>query len=389
MDFALTAEQVAFQQELREFLRAEVTLALLDEVVREHEEHSWLLYKKMAARGWVSANIPKEYGGTGKGAVDLAILRYETSYFQAPIAGYTAASRIAHALVLQGNEWQKQTFLPGLVKGEELFCIGYTEPNAGSDLAGLETRAVRQGDRYVVNGTKIFTTGGHLARWIFLACRTAPELLKHRGISVLFVDLKSPGVEIRPLWTLGGWRLNMMVFDNVEVPAAHLIGQENQGWRVINIALDVERTGIQPTGMAARLLDELTAYVQGEPGRRRLGNRYYAAAEQLTRLRVEVDAAYWLALQQAWLQDQGHVVNHESAISKLAGSEVWQKLARLAPTLVGPAAVLGRGETGAPMDGLMETHYRTAVQASIAAGTSEILRNIIAIRGLGLYRDQQ
>lgn len=386
MDFNLSPELAAFRSELREFLQREVTPELLAETAAEREEHSWTLYRKLAARGWVGVNIPREYGGLELGSVALAILRYETNYFRAPIAGFTAASRIAHAIVLLGNDWQKRTFLPGLVRGEELFCIGYSEPNAGSDLAGLQTRAVKDGDHYTVSGNKIFTTGGHLARWTFLACRTDPTLGKHKGISVLFVDLKAPGVTIQPLWTLGGWRLNAIYFDEVKVPAAHLIGKENDGWRAINIALDVERTGIQPVGSAARLLDELTAYLRSDDGRRRLGKRYPVAAEQVAELRAEVDAAYWLAIQQAWLQDQGRVVNHDSAISKLVGSEVYQKVARTALSILGAAGTLRREDPAAPLGGQAEWDYRVAVQSTIAAGTSEILRNIIANRGLNLPR---
>jgi alkylation response protein AidB-like acyl-CoA dehydrogenase len=378
IDFGLSASQQEFEESVRAFLTAEVPTAELEEPVALLNEHSVPIYAKLAGRGWLGMNIPSQYGGQGRGAVELAIFRDWTSYARAPLGGFTSASRIGHALHLTGSEEQRERFLPGLVRGELLFSIGYTEPGSGSDLASLSTRALRDGDNFVVNGQKIFTTAGHLADYVFLACRTDPSSPRHRGISVLMVDLHSPGVHIDPIWTLGGWRLNTLYFDDVLVPAENLVGELNGGWRVVATALDVERTGIQPAGQARRLVDDLWRIHREEP--QRLIVDPGTAKREIGDIEAEVTAARWFAYRQAWLQDQGRLSADQSAASKLLGSRAFQRAAAKAVELLGSAVFVN----GGPHASGFEREYRYAPQASIAAGTSEIMSNIIAKHGLGL-----
>lgn len=382
----LDDEQRAFAQEVRSFLREEITETELHDPEALANEHSDAIYQKLARRGWLGMNIPTEYGGQGRGAVDLAIFRDWTSYFRVPIGGFTAASRIGHAIHLLGTNEQKARYLPGLVRGELLLCIGYTEPGSGSDLASLQTRAARQDDTFVISGQKIFTTAGHLADHIFLACRTDPDAAQHRGVSVIMVDLRSAGVSIAPIWTLGGWRLNTIFFDDVVVPQTNLIGGLNRGWSVVRTALDVERTGIQPVGLARRLVDDLLHVVERDP--KRLSLDPAEARRHCLELRAQVVAARLLAYRQAVEQDAGRIDASTSAASKLLGSEVYQRAARAASLVLGGPMFAIDQEPATDATSATITHlereYRYAPQSTVAAGTSEIMRNVIAKSGLGL-----
>jgi alkylation response protein AidB-like acyl-CoA dehydrogenase len=381
VDFDLSAEQLAFERDVRAFIEDEVSAEDLWSPEAHADEHSSPIYAQLARRGWLGMNIPAEYGGQGRGAVDLAIFRDWTSYYRLPIGGFTAGSRIGHALHLLGTDDQRRQFLPGMVAGNLLMCIGYTEPEAGSDLASLRTRARRDGDGFVVSGQKIFTTAGHLADWIFLACRTDPEASpRHRGISVLMVDLTSPGVRIDPIWTLGGWRLNTIFLDDVRVPAANVVGELHGGWRVVRTALAVERTGIQPVAMARRTVDDLWDIVRTDP--HLLVVDPAEATRLLTEAEAEVAGARWHAYRLAWAQDRGTISAADSATSKLLGSEVYQRAATLTYRLLG-GDVFRRGG-GHPAVDALEREYRYAPQATIAAGTSEIMRNLVAKEALRL-----
>lgn len=379
MDLLFDPAQRSFESEVRNFLANEVTAAELEDDESHRNEHSASIYARLAERGWLGMHLPTEFGGQGRGSVDLAIFRDWTSYYRVPLGGFTSASRIGHALHLLGTDQQRTRYLPPLARGEILMSIGYSEPESGSDLASLRTRAVPTDAGFVVNGQKIFTTAGHLADYIFLACRTDPEAPRHRGISVLVVDMRSEGIRIDPIWTLGGWRLNTVFFDDVFVPGDCLIGQLNGGWKVVRTALDVERTGIQPVGLARRLLDDLWWIVDNDPGRLQTDRR--DATRTLNELGSRVAAARLLAYRLASRQDRGVISSHESATSKLLGSEGYQDVARRYTDLLG-GEVFDRSR---PASGpSLEREYRYAPQATIAAGTSEIMRNLVARDGLGL-----
>jgi alkylation response protein AidB-like acyl-CoA dehydrogenase len=334
LDFALSAQQLTFERDVQRFVREEVSEDELLSPQAHADEHSSVIYGKLARRGWLGMNIPELYGGQGRGAVDLTIFRDWTAYYRLPIGGFTAGSRVGHALHLRGSEEQRHRFLPPLVRGELLMSIGYTEPEAGSDLASLRTRATPVSGGFQVSGQKIFTTAGHLADWMFLACRTdAGVSPRHRGISVLLVDLRSPGVRIDPIWTLGGWRLNTIFFDGVEVPAENLVGELNEGWSVIRTALAVERTGIQPVALARRVVDDLLDVTEELP--ELLTVTQIDARRELSALSAEVDGARWLAYRLAWEQDHGRISAADSATSKLLGGEVYQRAAHITSLLLG------------------------------------------------------
>jgi alkylation response protein AidB-like acyl-CoA dehydrogenase len=377
---AFSTRQRTFLLDVRNFLENEIDPDDLSSPEAHANEHSAPIYADLARRGWLGMNLPVKYGGMGGGAVDLAIFRDWTSYYRVPLGGFTSASRIGHAIHLLGTDEQRQFFLRGLTAGELIFCIGYTEPGAGSDLAGLRTRATRHGDTFVVNGQKIFTTAAHLADYVFLACRTDPDAPRHRGISVLLVDLHSPGIRIDPIWTLGGWRLNTVFYDDVEVPAENLIGELNGGWRVIRAALDVERTGMQPIGLARRVVDDLWRTIDLENAAPVVDRAH--ARRRLGELDADIAAARLISYKLAWNQDRGKLSSSESAISKLLGSEVYQRSARACAELLGGDVFIESDES-IPLS-QFEREYRYAPQSAIAMGTQDIMRNVIARERLGL-----
>ena len=272
MDFRFSPEDEAFRTELLDFLRAE----LPDDwegLSRWAEEADWdftrTMRKKLAGRGWLTMHWPKEYGGQEVSPIRSAILNEEMSYHRAPGRDIFGVRMLAPTLMIYGSEEQKERFLRPVARGEVQWCQGYSEPGSGSDLASLQTRAVSDGDDYVVNGSKIWTTMAHQADWMMLLARTDPDAPKHRGISFLLVDMKSPGVSVQPVYNMtGGHDFNQVFFDNVRVPKANLVGDENRGWYVGVTLLDFERSGIDYSATARRLLDELTEWAKTTRGKR-------------------------------------------------------------------------------------------------------------------------
>jgi alkylation response protein AidB-like acyl-CoA dehydrogenase len=267
-------------------------------------------------------------------------------------------------------------------RAEIFWCQGFSEPESGSDLASLQTRAVLDGDSYVVNGQKIWTSNAHHADWIFLLARTDPDAPKHRGISFFLVDMRSPGITVQPLINMtGGHGFNQVFFDNVRVPRQNLVGEENRGWYIAATTLDFERSGINRIAAAVRVLDGLIDHVRGSTSL-----KTEAIRNQLAELKIEFDLGRMLAYRVAWMQSRKLIPNYEASMSKLFGSEVQQRLANFALNTLGLHGQLAHGSRSVLFDGRIEQYYLSTVSVTIAAGTSEVQRNIIATRGLGLPR---
>jgi hypothetical protein len=289
--------------------------------------------------------------------------------------------------MIAGTEEQKREHLPPIAQAERYWCTLYSEPGSGSDLASLQTSAELDGDDYVINGQKIWTSAGHIADWGWLAARTDPEAPKHRGISLFLLDMKSPGVSVRPIINMaGGHEFNEVFFEDVRIPKANLVGEENRGWYTLAVALDFERSGVGYSASARRVLETLVKYAKeatknGKPlskdpiVRRKLAERF-----------IETDASRWLSYRVAWMQSQGMVPNAEASMSKLYGTELTQRVAATGMDILGMAGQLSQGSKWAPLQGYIQRSYLSAVSSTIAAGTSEIQRDIIARRGLGLPR---
>ena len=390
MEFKFSAEDDAFRRDLREFVQQELP-SDWEGGGRWPEEWNWDQTRKMrqalAQKGWLTMHWPEEYGGQNASPVRSAIYNEELAYMRAPGRDIFGVRMLGPTLMIHGSEDQKQTHLPPVARGEVQWCQGYSEPESGSDLASLSTRAVLDGDDYIINGAKIWTTLAHRADWIMCLARTDPDAPKHRGISFILVDMKTPGVEVRPIINMsGGHEFNQVIFDNVRVPRGNVVGEENRGWYVAVTLLDFERSGIDYSAMSRRLLDEIREYA-GET--RRNGQTLMQTAwvrNLLADRYIETEVARLMAYNVAYMQGEGLVPNREASMSKVFGSETLQRTTVAGMEILGMYGALSRDEKWAPLSGRMQEHWMIAFSHKIAAGTSEVQRNIIAGRGLGLPR---
>jgi 3-oxocholest-4-en-26-oyl-CoA dehydrogenase alpha subunit len=387
MNFEFTPEEEKVRQEVRDFLKKEVT----PELIAESNEtgrcyggpESRKFMKKFAANGWLAPNWPKEYGGLDSSEMLNYLIREELAYSGAPIV-YVGAHMAGPTILRFGSDALKKEFLPPIARGEVEYALGYTEPQAGSDLSVLNLRAEDKGDNFVLNGQKTFNTSCHLAEYHWLAVRTDFELPKHKGISMMVVDLKSPGITIRPLITMAGFRTNEVYYDNVIVPKKNLLGEKNQGFYYSMTALDFER--MAPPGVFRRVFDEVVDYakttlVNGKP----LSNDPLIQ-QKLSQTAIELEVAGLLYFQLAYMLDQGKIPSYQSSMEKTFVTELGQRIANVGMEVMGLYGQLKRGSERAPKDGTIEHYYRWTIVDTIYGGTSEIQRNIMATRGLGLPR---
>ena len=388
MDFTFSDEEEKFREEVREFLRQELPADWDGGAYGEGagaEEVGPRITKKLAERKWLAMAWPKEYGGLGAPHMRQLIYNEEMSYHAAP-GGYSmGVAWVGPAVMLYGSEEQKQRFLPGITSGEDVWCTLYSEPEAGSDLASLQTSAVRDGDDFVINGQKIWTSGAQRSDWGWLAARTDPEAPKHKGISTFAVKMDTPGITVRPLINMAGQSgFSEVFFDNVRIPKEDLVGELNRGWYQVAVALDFERSGIQAYAGGRRTLERLVEFVHEHPDE--TVRRNPAIRNRIADRAVELAAGTNIAYRIPWMQSKGLIPNYEASISKLFGSEFSQRLALTGVQLLGMYGGLEPESKWAPMKGKLERAYLQAVSSTIAAGTSEVQRGIIATRGLGLPR---
>lgn len=396
MDFQFSQEEEAFRQEIRQFLKEELPPDWLGPLSYEDEHESdemWAfsrhMARKLADKGWLTLGWPKEYGGLAEPTMKQVILAEEMSYHRVPGIDSTAIRMLAPTLILYGTEEQKKKYLGSISKGEIVWSQGFSEPEAGSDLASLQTRAREDGDYFIVNGQKVWTSGGHRADWCFFLARTDTEAPKHKGISFFLVDLKTPGITVRPLLNIvGGASFCEVFFDNVKVPKENLVGGKNQGWYLAMSLVSFERSliWIERAAGSKRLLEELVAYAKETPrGGETLASNSLVR-QRLAEMAIEIEIARLLAYRVAWLESKGAVPEYEAAMCKLCGSEMMQHLGNVGMQLLGLYGQLERGSKWAALKGTVEYWYLSTLGRTIAGGTSEIQRNIIALRGLGLPR---
>ncbi|UCD83214.1 MAG: acyl-CoA dehydrogenase family protein [Deltaproteobacteria bacterium] len=382
MEFKFSEAQERLRKELSEFCGAPRTQDIVKEIESQgdlYSAHSWELYKKMADSGWLGMQWPKEYGGQGLSFEETGILYEVTSYYRVPIRGYTLTSIVGNSLAHFASEEQKKEYLPKMAAGETLFCVLYSEANAGSDLASLQTRAVEDEGDYVINGTKIFTSLGHISHYGFMAARTDPDAPKHKGISLFIIPMDAPGITVNPFYTLGEGRLNEISFEDVRIPKKNMVGEKNNGWRLLNKALAVERSGVVFVAAAQRVFEDILSYVRDKG----LG-KDPVIRQKLARLATELEVVYLLAWRVIALQSKGLIPESEAAMSKLSSTESSQRVTRIGMEIMGLAGLLKSGSKWAELAGRMELSYNSSLYLTIAAGTSEIMRLIISSRGLGL-----
>lgn len=388
MDFAIAEDEATFRNEIRDFLRTELTAEAVAEAQSEERISTAgrSFIRKLGERKWISLTWPEEWDGQDRPAMDRFILNDELIYAEAPGAvGTNVGGRIvAPTLLMYGTEEQKREILPKIATGDIDFALGYTEPDAGSDLAGVQTRAEWDGEEYIVNGQKLYSTGAHFANYHWLAARTDPTKPRHGGISLFIVDLKSPGISIRPLSSMMDLRTNVVFYDNVRVPRSALVGEENAGFAIISTALALERMFV--TGDLRRVVEELIDYAKRTT---RAGRRLYddqAVRRQLAALVTQVEIARLFSYRVAWQLSNGTPPGAEATIVKLFITELQLRIATAATQLLGRDGLLIPGEPDAPFSGFFERFYRRSVMRNIVGGTSEIMRNVIAQRHLGLPR---
>jgi alkylation response protein AidB-like acyl-CoA dehydrogenase len=393
MDFEYAPEQQAFRKEFRGWLEAYLPPELcLDDPAddrvastRETFERRRAWQKTMHAAGWVGITWPKEYGGRGAGLIERIIWDEEYAAARAPVLpGAMGLNLVGPTLIHWGTDAQKQRYLPAILKADEVWCQGFSEPGAGSDLANLQTRAVDRGDHFVVNGQKVWTSGAQYAHWIILLVRTDPDAPKHKGISCLLVDMKTPGVSVRPLVLMTGHHhFNEVFFTDVVVPKANLLGPLHQGWQVSTTTLMHERHSSGARNPVAQVAGLMTLA-------RQLRQEGVAAwddpriRQRLAQLAIDCQAFKYTRMRSLTRQLRGEPPGPEGSILKLTGSELGVRIADAAGELLGMHALVNEPTAVVPDAPRWFNRLLAARQYTISAGTSEIQRNIIGERVLGL-----
>lgn len=389
MDFSFSDDENRWRGELRVFFTEQMPPDFTGEF-DEGSDQAWAvsrsLTKSLAERGWLAMGWPEQYGGLGAGHVQQMIFNEEAGYFHAPDPGGIGIRFIGPALIVLGTEEQKRRFLPGIVRGDDVWCQGFSEPGAGSDLASLQTRAVAEGDTFVVNGQKIWTSHAHRANYCYLAVRTNPDAPKHRGISLMVVPMGTPGVSLRPLINMANRHgFNETYLEDVRVPMDNVIGDVDRGWYAMAATLDFERSGIRGIASTRRDLEDLIELLRSPAGQERLSTTPGIRGALVERV-IENEVNRMLSYRVVSMQARGLIPNYEASLTKLFGADVVQRTAATAIALLGLHGQLTPQSAHAPAGGRFALKYMTSVSASIAGGTNEIQRNVIATRGLGLPR---
>lgn len=378
MRFTFTPEQEQFRSDVRKFLHETLTPAFWQHH-RQHRLPGWSpeFSRATAERGWLATSWPEEYGGLGLGAIEQSIYMEEMAYAGAPQEHHRRAiQQVGPSIMLFGTPEQKAYYLPKIATAEISFAMGLSEPNAGSDLANVETMARRDGDDYVINGVKRYTSGAHYSDYLWCVARTDPDAPKHRGISMIAVPLNAPGVEVRPLLDLqGDHHFNYVYLNDVRVPVSNRVGEENRGWYVNAQTMDYERSGGAHIGSSRRLVDQAVRWVRDHPQHPLSDADRVRLADIVTMNSV----AWLLGYRVAWMRTRGLFPNHEASMVKLLTANVRQAVPNLMLHIMGPAGLAADAE-GWGVD------YLESASATVGQGTSEIQRNVIATRGLGLPR---
>ncbi|MGE5597256.1 MAG: acyl-CoA dehydrogenase family protein [Hyphomicrobiales bacterium] len=391
MDFHLPEDTRRWRDELRAFLDAELPPGFhgSDDYFDDEAQMPFArqLYRKLGAKRWLAPAWPEKYGGMGKTMVEQLVLNEELAWHRAPAGGRLFTLGItAPTMLVHASEEQKERWLPRMASGEDWYCQGFSEPGSGSDLASMQTRAVRDGDDYVINGQKIWTSNGHVADKMMLLARTNPDVPKHKGISAFIVDMKTPGITVQGIPNIAYRRdFNQVFFEDVRVPATNLMGGENNGWYVATTTLDFERSNIAAITGARRTAYDLVEWAQQEHGGRRPWDNP-EVRNRLAELVIEAEVGRLLAYRTAWMQSQGAVPNYEASIGKVWMAKLGIDVNNVGVNLLGLYGQLRPGSPYAPFDGRVTDSYLLSVSGPIGGGTAEIQKNIIAQRGLGLRR---
>jgi alkylation response protein AidB-like acyl-CoA dehydrogenase len=391
MDLNFSEDEKAFRAEVRAFLQQELT----PEVWKRHRDFKeygiWSetftkeFRRKLGTKGYIGIGWPKEHGGGGRSRIHQMILWDEMEYHRAPGID-RSVTYVPNALQAFGSPAQKAEFLPRMSRGELSWFVGYSEPEAGSDLANVKTKAVEEADCYVISGQKAYSSDSHIADYGWVLGRTDPSSIKHRGLTLFIVDMKIPGITITAYPTLAGWTHHAVHFDNVRVPKSMVVGEPDRGWSVVMGAIDFERAALSSTGLIEREMDRLYAWCKADREDEDQLIDDPVVQDQLVEAAIEAEGTrlmtYWLAS----LHDRGFRPQHETSLALLVKRETVRHIDVLSMDLLGARAPLQTGSPGAPLDGEAEADYRDHLYFQFAAGGFDITRNVMATRGLGLPR---
>jgi len=391
MEIDFNPDQKRFRDQLREYLAALMTEALQEELAAGWEgggPEFRKAMKQMGRDGLLGLSWPREYGGQERSAVEQFIFADEVQAVGFPLP-FLTLNTVGPVLHEHGSEAQRRHYCPRILAGEIFFAIGYSEPGAGTDLASLRTRAVRDGDEWVIHGQKMWTSLAEYADYVWLAARTDPEAPKHRGLSIFLVPTTAEGYSRQTVRTVGGVCTNATFYDGVRVPAENLIGGENNGWRLITGQLNRERISLMTAG---RLLRDLAAVTGWASETHVYGERLIDTAwvqQSLARLHAKAQVLRLMNWKQAWAADRGQPSMADSSAIKVYGSELQIEAYRALLEILGAPGLLARGSPGAVLQGKIESSYRNGLILTFGGGTNEVQRDIIAMAGLGLphYKD--
>ncbi|CAI8284132.1 MAG: hypothetical protein FI721_02110 [SAR202 cluster bacterium] len=400
MDFAYTTEQENLRQEVQAFIKENVTEEIRTEIEQfgSRQNRGSLtsdLYKKISDKGWIGISWPKEYGGQGGSRIDQYIVEEEFSRIGVQVGG---AGSGAPAILAAGTEEQKKYFLPGMIRGDISFALGFTEPQGGADLASLQCRAVRDGDDFVINGQKMYTTAAHYATHVYLMARTDPDAPKHKGISIFLIPMDTPGITVRPLWTIqnepkaphkttyGDDRTNETFFENVRIPASAMLGEENQGWYVGAMGLNLDRVGASRYLLSVRRDEDIINWTKENS----LGNYSLtedpSVTDKLADLWIDGQVCRLMTLRSMSMVERGETFTYEGSAEKIWAPEHGVRTTESVSQMLGLYGQLLNGSEDNVDDGVFAHNLMGAFQSGINHGSVQVMKDQVSRRGLGLPR---
>lgn len=388
MQIAYTPEQEQLRDELRAYYEQLLTDEIREALIQEEgcgPVHRQMV-RQMAADGWLGIGWPTEYGGQGRSQIEQFIFFDESMRSGAPVPMLTI-NTVGPTIMQFGTQEQKDFFLPKILAGEITFCIGYSENQAGTDLAALTTRAVRDGDEYVINGQKMWTSLAGDADYCWLAVRTDPDAAKHKGISIIILDMKSPGITVDPLNLLSTHDINATFYDDVRVPASNVVGGENNGWNLIMNQLNHERVTLCSSGLLEQSYQEVRRWAQttkDADGTRVIDHEWVRL--NLAKVHAGIEFLRLINWKVAWTATHAPLDVSDASTIKIYGTEFYLEAFRLMMEILGPRAYLERNSTGSVLKGRLEMNYRSLLILTFGGGTNEIQRDLIGMFGLGLPR---
>jgi len=391
MDFSFSSEEQRYQEEVRAFMeralppnRRHAHLDLSDQqwsdppLEREFK-------RELSESGLTGYSLPTEFGGQGKPGAYNAILSYEAAYARAP-GVYHSVYIIGPSLTVFGSDEQRNFFLPRIARGEVEFMLGYSEPGAGSDLASVETLAVIDGDDYVINGQKSFSTHAQRTEYAWMIARTNVDVPKHRGLSLFLVPMETPGITVRPIQTVAGWNHAEVFFENVRVPKTALVGEQDRGWYQLMTAIDFERSGFLYYGEAQRLFEEVLNFCRTSHRNGTSLAKDPAIRQKLALMLTDINAGLRLVKRNVWMQSAGLVPNTEAAVNKVWATEMIRRICHLGTQIMGHYGNLMPMSPHLPGLGQPAYGHLETIRSPVSIGANEVQRNIIAQRGLGMPR---